>query len=145
MAACYSCDGRSACADQLAAAILDQLYGIAFTNASVRPRYERALHPVIDHRRVPGLLHGLEFLGWVVGVLYLRGNFKFEGIECACSRCDAFLRHDLGCARALPAYAGCTVEIGGFERPGLAHSERRPDAGAVIRRISPDAVADQIP
>src|SRR5882762_5573130 len=112
MAACYSCDSRITCADRLAAAILDQLYCIAFTNAAVRPRYERALHPVIDQRRVPGLLHGLEFLGGVVGVLYLRGNFEFEGVECARSRRDAFLRHDLGRARALPAYAGRTVEIG---------------------------------
>ena len=47
---------------------------------------------MIDRRRVPGLLHGLNFLGGVVRVLDLDGGFDLEGVERAGSGRDGFLR-----------------------------------------------------
>lgn len=76
----------------LATAILDQLYRALFAHAPLRPRHCGALHPMINHRRVPDLKHRLVLLGRVVGILKLKGCFDFERIEGARSGGYAFLR-----------------------------------------------------
>src|SRR5260370_22783948 len=46
---------------QLAAALLDQLYGVLCPHASVSPRYESPPPPLIAHRPAPDPLHGPYF------------------------------------------------------------------------------------
>jgi hypothetical protein len=84
------------------------------------------------------------FLVGFIRVLYLKGGFDLEGVERARSGRDAFLCDHLRRAGALPANSGSAVEVGAFERSGLAHSKRRPNAGTVVGCKAPDTAVRRV-
>src|ERR1700682_1011579 len=111
----------------------------------VGPGDEGPFEPMIDRRRVPGQRCDLVFKGRVIDVPPRKRGFDLERIEGAGLGGDSFLSDPLRGPRSFPDVAVGAVDVVGLHRPRLADGERRLDTAAVMGRVSPGPVLDQIP